>query len=406
VDVVQGLRVCIYDTCALDSMCPGALVCGRDLKCRQACEKDKDCAAGHMCIVGGTMGEKVCARPENIEDGMLRGDAGTGLPSDAAVDGASDAAVDGASDAAVDGASDAATSSPGDALGETSTDGLTPQDGGGADLGPVTVMETTAPNDEISSAAPYTLGTEVMATLGTTGGVQDPSDVFAFSTPEGNPAGGYFQVSVPNVGKGTVHFNAYSDTDKGQVTFSDGADKGVGSFFFWAAAPGQKYYLRAYTPSPTAAAFNYTFKVTYTAIADPFEPNDNRDQRIPALALGIPVTAYFFSGFTSSQLPTTDQDWYAVDLVAGQASVVVHNVPNNMRMAISFRNAVTQELVGAGGASNNLGSDATASATIATSGRYDVVLWAFSFDPHDAAGGGQTPPDHFTRPYVLTVSQP
>jgi hypothetical protein len=69
------LGVCLLtkeETCALDSACPVPLVCGKDLKCRNQCETDRDClVARTQCVPGGMSGVKICAEPEFISNGSL-----------------------------------------------------------------------------------------------------------------------------------------------------------------------------------------------------------------------------------------------------------------------------------------------------------------------------------------------
>lgn len=76
-------KVCVYEPCVFDSICPKPLVCGRDLKCRNQCEADIDCpGAKQKCVIGGPHDQKVCAEPEAVEadGGVLMTLPGGGFP--------------------------------------------------------------------------------------------------------------------------------------------------------------------------------------------------------------------------------------------------------------------------------------------------------------------------------------
>jgi hypothetical protein len=64
-----GGNVCLLpveDHCALNSDCPMPLVCARDLKCRQECNEDRDCATRtQKCVANGM--NNVCAEPADVD---------------------------------------------------------------------------------------------------------------------------------------------------------------------------------------------------------------------------------------------------------------------------------------------------------------------------------------------------
>ena len=108
------LNVCLLDEldhCTHDSGCKAPLVCGRDLRCRNQCESERDCNGAQQCVLGGPSGEKVCAEPEAIFHGDLmtkdegvapdRGVPGTPATADGGSDGGSDAVTTSQTDAPV-----------------------------------------------------------------------------------------------------------------------------------------------------------------------------------------------------------------------------------------------------------------------------------------------------------------
>jgi hypothetical protein len=445
-----SLRVCLLNPhCALDSTCPAPLVCGRDLECRNECEADLDCpSTAYRCVVGGPNGEKVCAEPSKIDPstgelapapdagtnndasspadggagtggGAGNGGAGTGGASGGSSAGGATAGAAGTAGArggagggggagaggggasgsgagASAGAGGAAGASGGGASGGAAGRG----GGGGAGAGGSgqIVVPEVEPNDDRTHATPYTLGTQVMA-MSMTG----DSDYFAITAPASDAAGGYFVLSTTNVGAGVVHVEVFSAADNNRIGFSDGAGAGGSSLFYWAAHPGQTYHARA--SGSGSPAFEYTFAVSYTKIADPFEPNDTRDTPAP-ITTGQSIHAYFFSGFVSSA-PVTDQDWYSINLTAGSAMLSLTNVATNERLEVDLYNAA-DELMKIG-VSANLGSGVIQPFTVPTTGTYRIVVVPFSFTPGTQQGAVSTVTDvidSFTRPYTLLVTQP
>jgi hypothetical protein len=357
-----AVRVCLSEPgCAFDSTCPAPLVCGRDLKCRNQCEADLDCAKStYKCVVGGQNGEKICAEPKAINPSTGEFD-----PGEVGGHGGGGTAGNGGSSGAVGGAS-----------------GL--------------IVAETEPNDDLAHATPYTVGTKIMATS-----ANGDVDFFTVTTPATDLAGGFYKVTVNGVGAGVVHLEVYSLNDKGRIGYSDGAGVGQSSFYFWAASPGQTYYVRA-TGGSSAIPFEYTFAVSYTKIDDPYEPNDTRDTPKP-IALGQAVTAYYFSGYKLSSA-VSDQDWYSVELTAGPLTASLTNVATNEKLQLDITNAANETMKL--GSSASLGSNVTAMYNVPAPGTYRISVIPFTFVPGSQQGAGLDVIDSFTRPYTLVVTQP
>lgn len=79
-NVDKPLNVCLLDDelrCAggKDRECPGLMVCGPDLVCRDPCKSDRDCLDEQLCVQG------VCAAPKETTNGELpRSDDGGAVP--------------------------------------------------------------------------------------------------------------------------------------------------------------------------------------------------------------------------------------------------------------------------------------------------------------------------------------
>lgn len=419
------LRVCVQESCAMNSECPDLLVCGRDLRCRQECAANKDCPPrNQLCVIGNDQAQKVCAEPIDIgDDGQLsRGDGGTQPATDA---GALDAPTSGTGGSGGQPAGDA--NAPDGATGDAPTDMMTgtggkdassdapagsdaaapdaPMDLPALDAGPTVVAESE-PNDDIDTPTHYVLGTEVAGTMGKADATTDIVDYYEVVAPAGDPSGGYFQASVNiKVGGGAVFAQVYSAFDNGQLLLADGAAAGQATFFYWAARPGQRYLVRLYEGGGVVPTFGYSFKATYTRTADLYEPNDSSDA--PAsLALGTPATVYFFAGYDTSSPPTPDQDWYQVTLAAGDTHVSITSVPHDVRMQYQIYDSHFVQVAATGFVGANAGADLDGGFTAAAPGVYRIAISAFSFLAGSAAGRGVTLPDSFTRPYMITVTQP
>jgi len=458
------IRVCVEEKCAQNSICPDPLVCGRDLECRNECEADRDCPnKTYRCVIGGPNGEKVCAEPDAVDpNGELKtapdagagggggggagGGAGTGGAAGtggsvaggaggaaAGTGGAAGAAgtggAAGASGAGGAGGRGGAAGAGGSAGGAGGTGGRGGAAGAGGSVGGaggtggtagvagtggaagaaggtggatggtggLPVVPETEPNNDLATATPYTPGTQVMAMS-----VAGDYDYFKLTAPPGDVSGGYYQLSITNVGAGVVHANIYSATNNGRIGFTDGASAGESSFYYWAASPGQIYHVRT-EGSTTNTPFAYTFTVTYTKIEDPYEPNNDRDDPPRPITLGQTVSAYFFAGYTSNTA-TVDEDWYSIDLAAGPASAKITNVASKVRLQIDLINGDLERTKL--GQSLTQGSNVSVMFTVPVAGKYTIAVSAYSFTPGEQQGASVDVPDSFTRPYQLIVTQP
>jgi hypothetical protein len=257
------------------------------------------------------------------------------------------------------------------------------------------------PNDSRDKAVPYTVGAAAVGCLGT----EDDLDFYEMTAPA-DPAGGYYQGSLTDVGDGTVSVKVYSATDNSEILGSAyTTTAGASVFFYWAAAPGEKYRLSVTGFGGWSKAFKYTLKASYTKVSDTFEPNDTRDASKP-LTLGTPVMAFFFSGFRGKDIkPEEYQDWYSVTLAAGMASLKLENVPMNVLPQIKLYDAAGGMVSLDQNYNTTAGGSILTKAMIPAAGMHRVVVDVFSVPP-EASGKAMMVPDSFTHPYTLTVSQP
>jgi hypothetical protein len=295
------------------------------------------------------------------------------------------------------------TTNPGDGGGGSSPDGGGGGSGPDASSAAPCGIPEMEPNDSRDNAVPYSPGTDVTACLGADKDV----DFYEMTAPAGDMAGGYYQASITNVGDGNVDAKVYSASDNSLVLqFNYTVDSGASLYFYWAAAPGQKYRVSVTPFAAWQKPFKYTFKASYQKVNDAFEPNDSREMAKP-LTLGTPVMPFFFTGFKSGMIaPAEYQDWFSFTLAAGMVTIKVENVPTNVRPQIKLLDPSGAEVNLPMAYNNTEGGSLNVSAMVTAAGMYRLVVDIFSVLPDAAAPKMMMVPDNFTRPYSLTVSQP
>jgi hypothetical protein len=275
--------------------------------------------------------------------------------------------------------------------------------GAGADAGglPCGVAERE-PNDTRDIAIPYTAGADVLACLGNV----DDVDFYEVTAPTTDLAGGYYQGSLTNIGATDVQAQVYSARDNSLVLDNNyNLDQGGSLYFYWAAAPGEKYRVAVSKFAVLNQPARYTFKAVYSKLDDTFEPNDTRETA-KALVLSTPVMAFFFSGFRGGDIKAEEyQDWFSVTLAAGPTTIKVDNVATDVLPQVTLLDPMGDTVAVSDNYNLTPGGSLNAKATITTAGSYRVMIDTFSIQP-DAANRSMAVPDSFKRPYTLTVSQP
>jgi hypothetical protein len=270
---------------------------------------------------------------------------------------------------------------------------------GGIAMGPCGFPERE-PNETRDSATPITAGMEMRGCIGS----NMDKDWYELTAPN-DPAGGYYEFAFVDVGMVQLNVKLYSATDNGQIGGRQFYPNSQGSnlTLFMAAAPGQKYRLEVDDFAAARPPARYTLRTTYRKLEDAHEPNDTRDTA-KAITVGAPVMAYLTAGFKGGQLREQDwEDWYSVMLAPGAAMVKVENVPSNLQVQVHVFDAAMNREVGRA-IGNNDGASATAMVPMTTpGGQYRIRVTVFV--PPAQAIAAMMPPDNFTRPYTLTVTQ-
>jgi hypothetical protein len=269
--------------------------------------------------------------------------------------------------------------------------------GGSASVPGCGLPNEPEPNDSRDRATPYQPGSSVTGCMVSA----DDVDYLEFRSPA-DPAGGYYQIAVTDVGAGRIEIQTFSAADNGRIDRWYTDDTGASLFGFFAAAPGQTYRIAVAALPPFTAGFRYTLRASYTRIDDGYEPNDSREAAKP-ITLGTAIQAFMFAGHQSSTVQSNDfADWYAFTLPAGMVNVRVDDVPSNVRIEGLLYDADGSQ-VDAPRMSNDNGASFDVTTRVLNPGLHRLSLGTFPPTPL-AYGKGTTLPENFSHPYKLTVS--
>jgi hypothetical protein len=389
----QGTNICLLPDefmCAFNSQCPDGLFCSRDFKCRNQCLSSRDCATSTQICV---MPDLVCAEPPDIVNGGL-----------VAVDGGS------ASTDAGTGGSGAGGRGGTGGTGTAGVGGGSAGAGGFGASGGVSGMVTldcsgpeTTTNDTFGTATPYALWSQVVACLNTASDV----DYYSFTIPA-NPAGGYIQASATMLGVGPggggvgADIKIYTAADQTVLAEIASQTSQQSVFVYAAVAPGASYYVAVNPTTGTATPARYTLLVTYTAIADPYEPDDTR-ATAATISLNQMITAYMFAGYATQTIGLFD-DYYKVALQSGSVTINVPTSPMNVAPFVTFYDPQFNQIT-TGNATTG-GGGVTIMSTAMAAGTYYVGIRPYVSNPNNQAGSGTVLPDNFITPYTLIVTQP
>lgn len=285
--------------------------------------------------------------------------------------------------------------------------GLLPACGGGhggAPLaGPCGFLDVTEPNETRDTASPYGLSAPLTGCLDSSADV----DMYSFTAPATDVAGGYVKLSFTDVGTaGSLEVNLYSAADNSRITNIYSTTDGGSLYGYLAVAPGVTYRIEVKAVA-LQAPFRYTLLAAYTALADAYEPNDIRDTAKP-IPLGTAVTAFASTGYVGTPYDgVAFSDWYSVSLAAGMVTLKMSNVPTDIRGDIYLFGPDAQQVDEA--YSIDEGANVTLTpADAVPAGTYTVQVVPYAGGPVAADKILPTAlvPDHFTRPYTLLVTQP
>jgi hypothetical protein len=231
-------------------------------------------------------------------------------------------------------------------------------------------------------------------------------DFYSFTTPATDLAGGYVLLSFTEVGAmGNIDVTLFSATDNSSVDEIYKTDDGASLFAYLAVAPGVTYRVQVNQFAGGRAPYRYTMKMAYVPIADAYEPNDTKETAKP-IALGTPIMASLSAGYILDPYKgEAFADWYSVPLTVGPATIKLANVPTDILGDIQLfdpNGESVDEMY-----TTTAGANVMLTADVKTAGTHKLVVQPFAGGPKAAGEAvAMVPPDHFTRLYTLTVSQP
>lgn len=440
--------------CTKDKDCPGEQVCGIDDECRDACKTEKDCTTTQICANSGECASTDPGRDSLDDDGNILGSAGQGgsggrqgtAGNGGSVGGAgARGSGDGGAGTAGEGGSPASGSNGdgGSAASEPSGDGGSAPGGSGAS--PTGSAAGGSPTGSGAGGSPTSSGAGGegaaggeggngamgQAGMGGAGGTEPDSYVESsdgVETVENNdrdhtvpmpstasiylPAGDedWFSVQVPDDGRAHVLEIgvAQDSTLRAQLDVLAGADfsqvgprqlfaQGVTTSVFATVGPGSTTLLRFFIFAGTGRA---ALTLDVVAENDAYEPNNER-VGAPAIPLNTDISAQIMVPYSSAEQTSANaiDDWYAVDLSAGAATVNLLANPDSGRFTVGVvtsNNTVVSSFTPA------MGQLGPLAATIPSDGTYFIRFARLSGFDTVVAGAK---PAHMAEQYVFRVEQ-
>jgi hypothetical protein len=231
-------------------------------------------------------------------------------------------------------------------------------------------------------------------------GAAAASDELTFTAPD-DAAGGYVQVTIDAVAG--MRMRATVKGGSGDKTLGEArtADVGAALSFFVAVAPGRRYRLAIADDGTFSAPYAYSLTTAFAPVPDPFEPNDDAAGAAP-MAVAAPVQAFIFAGADRDM--AAYEDFFRAPLAGGQlVTVRADSVPTDVALRVFLYDPTGVEMARV---STGHPGEALSMAPMmpATDGEYVVRVGLFTALT-DAVAAGDVPPDHFTRPYQLSITQ-
>lgn len=210
------------------------------------------------------------------------------------------------------------------------------------------------------------------------------------------PREGYVRVRVESQGVPTLRVRALDGETVG-LAVSASRTPGEPQMLTFAVRSGARYVVEV----SATTALRYRVRASFVAVPDAYEPNDT-PASAPVVPMQAPVYGYFFAAALGPTAPAAAfDDYYAVDLAAGEVRVTLDQVPH-VALAVALfdpsGNLVAEEHAGDPTSSVVLGAEAP------TAGRYLVRVFRPGGDL-PVALRDDLPPPSFSKPYRLRFAQ-
>jgi hypothetical protein len=252
------------------------------------------------------------------------------------------------------------------------------------------------PNDAAGQPTAYAMGASFDGCVGAASDV----DHLEIGAPT-DSTGGYVLATVGDVAGGTVRVQVFDGAGTTEIASFVAAGPDAPVTFFLAIAPGRNGRIAISDAGGAPGPYTYRLTTSYQAVGDAFEPNDTPDGAA-AMSTGTPLDAFMFAGAYDGA--TAYDDHYRFDALPEMATITMANVATDMAARIFLFRPDGSEVARV--SSGLRGGTLTLRSTVpldASNYLIRVSMWA---EPPSSVGEGTTLPDHFTRAYQLTVTQP
>ncbi len=209
------------------------------------------------------------------------------------------------------------------------------------------------------------------------------------------PRDGYVQVRVES--EGVPVLQVRTDGETMALAVSPTRAPGEPQMLTFAVRSGARYEVEV----SSTTALRYRVRASFVPVPDAYEPNDTPESA-PVVPATAPVFGFFFAAALAPTAPAAAfDDYYAVDLAAGEVRVTLDEVPH-VALAVALidpsGNVVAEEHAGDPTSAVVLGAATPAA------GRYLVRVFHPGGDLPMALRD-DLPPPHFLKPYRLRFAQ-
>jgi hypothetical protein len=272
---------------------------------------------------------------------------------------------------------------------------------GGGD-GPVDVDNACGfrdgePNNNAEGATTVDVGAMFTGCLETA-----DADYLSIQSPA-DGSGGYVQATIGEA-SGAVRVTIYDDTGTTELGSFVADAAGAPLSFYWASGAGQQTRIAVTDEAGGGTPYAYQLTTSYTAVADPFEPNDAMTAAA-AVPDGGQMSAYLFAGrHDATNDPAAYDDYYRFQAQPGAVAIRLDDVPSNLAARVFvFRTDGTEVARVSSGVRG--GALVLNPPTVVTAEDFVVRVSVWDIPPA-GVGAGTELPASFTQAYRLSVSQP
>jgi hypothetical protein len=228
-----------------------------------------------------------------------------------------------------------------------------------------------------------------------------------FSLTAPSDAGGTFFVTVDDAGAGTLEAQVLfpDDGGGGEIVHVSGYQPGASLSLFFAAAPGETYWVSVFQVVTTSAPFGYTLHQSYAAVDDPSAGHGTAQTALP-IEVGAAVSGGFFAGYTTASPPAPADlgSWFQVQLQGTPIVIALTGSPPDIRAQLELRDSSGSTTLATQAATAD-GLDVVLDAGISSAGTYLIHAVPFAPPRDPPSGAGSSLPAYFSQGYNLTVNQ-